>query len=144
MESQNECVDKNSAFVCGSFIFPMDAINNQQLQSVQYGFTDENNPRPTCQKDNSARDFMLQLKDNDKTQDLHTQTIETIIHYYRVVPFDKLVSQQDDLKFGLVFIIFPSISSENDTENDELLGLHSALEFDKLNINAKLETGMYY
>ena len=136
METQNGSVD--SAYVCGPSVFSMDASNNQQLQSVQYGLTDdEENPRPTCQKDDS--EFKLPLEDNCKT--LHTSTWETSFHCYYKLRDVRVVPRQN---VGLYFIDFSLLLSENDTEDDELLENHSALEVDKPNKNAKLRTGLCY
>lgn len=146
MESQNGSIDENSAYVCGPSIFPMDASNNQQLQSVQYGLTDdEENPRPTCQKDNS--DFMPPSEDNCKT--LHTPTLETsfrcygVPRYYGVHVHLLVVPQLDVVSHGVV--LSSMISSESETDqNDELLENHSAVEVDKPNKNTKLRTGLCY
>lgn len=129
MELQNETVDKSSEFFCEPFIFPLEASKNQHLQSVQCGLTeDEDNPRPTCQDDNS--EFLLSLEDYIQ---LRTLTCGTSYG----IPWDlPLVPQQVLFIFDDFLIDVPSISSQND--NDELLASHSAM---KPNKNAKLRTG---
>ena len=140
MESQNSNKNTYNLYVHGTFLFPFvtaDGSENQQRLSVQCSETDKYNL--PCQEDKGELS-LPKLEDNGNTP--HMPTCETSFHCNGIVlPLNQLVLPQQG-NYAHVPITFPSISSENDTDNE--LENYSAMEVDESNKNTKLETGMCY